>query len=186
VQITKDTQDETNFSAPQHTSQADTRIPYPHEDQKRSQSHQCPPRKRTEAIGRIKHFERIRDSRGFDAVYKRADTTWHTPYFVLFFRKGTSMHRVGFVAGKKVGNAVKRNRAKRLLRALFLTHADLLPSGQYVLVAKQALVTHEGFSEIARAFALALKRAGAYPKGAIPDNTQTAQLNSPPLSKTSV
>jgi ribonuclease P protein component len=164
--ITKDTQNETNLSTPQYTPQADTRIPDPHEDQKRSQSYQCPPCKRTEAIGRIKHFERIRDSRGFDAVYKRADTTWHTPYFVLFFRKEATTYRVGFVAGKKVGNAVKRNRAKRLLRALFLTQINSLPPGHYVFVAKQALVAHEDFSEITHTFVLALKRAGAYRKNA--------------------
>ena len=70
---------------------------------------------------------------------------------------------MGFVAGKKVGNAVKRNRAKRLLRAHFLSHIDLLAPGQYVFVAKAPLVTHT-FLEQSNAFKLALKRAGALRK----------------------
>ena len=67
---------------------------------------------------------------------------------------------MGFVAGKKVGNAVKRTRAKRLLRAHFLTQIDRLAPGQYVWVAKAPLPESD-FAETAKAFLLALKRAGA-------------------------
>ena len=38
---------------------------------------------------------------------------------VLFFLPANKIHKVGFTATKKIGNAVKRNRAKRRLRALF-------------------------------------------------------------------
>jgi len=47
--------------------------------------------------------------------------------------------RIGFTAGKKVGNAVKRNRSKRRLRALFLEFAPELQEGRYVLVAKNSI-----------------------------------------------
>jgi len=47
---------------------------------------------------------------------------------------------VGFVASKKVGNAVHRNRAKRLLRAHFIEDISLLGEGSYILVAKPALL----------------------------------------------
>ncbi|HIP60925.1 MAG TPA: ribonuclease P protein component, partial [Sulfurovum sp.] len=69
-------------------------------------------------MGRIKSFVRIRNSKEFDTVYRRADKTWHTPWFVLFYKR-SSESRVGFVASRKLGNAVHRNRAKRLLRAHF-------------------------------------------------------------------
>jgi ribonuclease P protein component len=66
------------------------------------------------------------------------------------------------VAGKKVGNAVKRNQAKRLLRAHFLALIDHLSPGQYVLVAKAPLIG-EKHLVVSEAFMLALKRAKAYP-----------------------
>jgi ribonuclease P protein component len=53
------------------------------------------------------------------------------------------VYKVGVVASKKVGNAVHRNRAKRLLRAHFLQSINHLETGIYVLVAKPSLLTSE-------------------------------------------
>ena len=50
------------------------------------------------------------------------------------------MISVGYTASKKVGNAVKRNRAKRRMRALFASLAPQLAGGSYILVAKSATV----------------------------------------------
>jgi ribonuclease P protein component len=51
--------------------------------------------------------------------------------------------RVGFTASKKVGNAVKRNRAKRRLREAVRVGHDLglRPWHDYVIVARQDVVT---------------------------------------------
>jgi len=42
--------------------------------------------------------------------------------------------RIGIVAGKKVGNAVNRNRAKRRLREA-ASSAELCPRTDYILIA---------------------------------------------------
>ena len=51
--------------------------------------------------------------------------------------------RIGFVASKRLGNAIKRNYAKRRLRALW---AKILPTintpKDYVLIAKPPLLTN--------------------------------------------
>ena len=78
---------------------------------------------------------------------------------MLFYKKG-SEYKVGFVAGKKIGNAVHRNRAKRLLRAHFIENIDLLSQGSYVLVAKIALLK-ESFPEIRKSYLHALKKCSA-------------------------
>jgi ribonuclease P protein component len=59
---------------------------------------------------------------------------------VLFFLPQNGIHKIGFTATKKIGNAVKRNRAKRRLRALFCEHSDNLKDGTYIFVAKQSIV----------------------------------------------
>ena len=114
---------------------------------------------RYKTISKIKHFTRIKDGKTFNEVYHRSSKTWHTPYFVLFFKKSQE-NRAGFVASKKIGNAVHRNRAKRLLRAHFIQNIDLLTTGSYVLVAKPALL-EKNFSEIEKSYLHALKKCSA-------------------------
>lgn len=64
---------------------------------------------------------------------------------MLFVLPQNEIHKVGFTATKKIGNAVKRNRAKRRLRALFCEFSSSLKDGTYIFVAKQSLIdaTHE-------------------------------------------
>jgi len=92
-------------------------------------------------------------------VYHHSSKSWHTPYFVIFYKK-TEEYKVGFVASKKVGNAVHRNRAKRLLRAHFIENIDLLSKGSYVLVAKPALL-NESFLKVCKSYLHALKKCSA-------------------------
>ena len=76
---------------------------------------------------------------------------------MLFAVPGEKRCRVGFVASKKIGNAVKRARAKRRLRALFLKMIPFLKDGEYILVAK-AHILDTPFSELEKAFRWAIKR----------------------------
>jgi ribonuclease P protein component len=67
---------------------------------------------------------RLKTKTEFDLVYKQGKSL-RTRYFGLYYLSGRErkdipmsfeLPRFGFVASKKVGGAVKRNRAKRLLR----------------------------------------------------------------------
>jgi len=58
--------------------------------------------------------------------------------------------RVGVITGRKMGNAVARARARRLLREAFRVHqAELLNTVDLVLVARASIVG-KGFSEVER------------------------------------
>jgi len=114
---------------------------------------------RYKTISQIKHFTRIKTSKEFARVYHHSSKLWHTPCFVLFYKKEKE-HKVGFVASKKIGNAVHRNRAKRLLRAHFIENIDLLAQGSYVLVAKPDLLS-KSFLETQKLYLYALKKCSA-------------------------
>ncbi|MGN1037767.1 MAG: ribonuclease P protein component [Mailhella sp.] len=64
-----------------------------------------------------------------------------TKYFVVFaFRSGTSdAGRLGLAVTKKCGNAVARNRIKRVLRSFFRLNQDKMPAMDIVVTPKKHL-----------------------------------------------
>ena len=59
--------------------------------------------------------------------------------FLIFYQNRRTDHpRIGITVSKKVGNAVRRNRIKRLLREFFRLHKALfLPGVDYSIVVKK-------------------------------------------------
>lgn len=50
-------------------------------------------------------------------------------------RNGLGITRLGITASKRTGNAVKRNRIKRLVREFFRLNKERLPQGVDILIA---------------------------------------------------
>ena len=68
--------------------------------------------------------------------------------------------RVGVITSRKLGNAVARSRARRLLRETFRLHQhDLLSPLDLVLVARPSIVGKK-FGDVENDFLAALRRAG--------------------------
>lgn len=70
--------------------------------------------------------------------------------------------RFGVTAGKIVGGAVHRNRAKRLLREALRSHLpNLSPGWDILLIARPTLIEAD-WTQVSRAVFELLKRAGLY------------------------
>jgi ribonuclease P protein component len=68
--------------------------------------------------------------------------------------------RLGVVTSKKIGGAVQRARARRLLRESFRLHQhDLARPVDMILVARNS-IAGKGLAEVEKDYLLALKRAG--------------------------
>lgn len=134
---------ETDISTIKAGTQAASRLSGPQSNRGRSQSSGHAPRTRTQAAVRLRSgfrpLDQLKQRKDFLRVAK--GRRWATPGLVLQAAKRPDSDvssRIGYTASKKVGNAVKRNRAKRRLRAL--VKDVLLNTAQegfdYVLVAR--------------------------------------------------
>ena len=100
----------------------------------------------------------LRASRDIEAV-KRSGRRLSTDMFnVLACRMGDGDTRVGIVVGKRFGNAVRRNRVKRVFRVLIREcHGDCIP-GLAAVVFPKRLAMEQSFDELKRVWRTALER----------------------------
>ncbi len=104
---------------------------------------------------------RLRQSRDVERVYDEG-SSWSDPLLVLVVRPSEHDHsRVGVTASRSVGNAVQRNRAKRLLReAARRLYPEFESAGwDIMLIARPDLVTATK-ADVEEALAKLLRRAG--------------------------
>jgi ribonuclease P protein component len=101
--------------------------------------------------------QRLRRRKDFSAVYS-GGRAWSNHYLAArVLPRDTDGSRFGFAVGKRVGNAVVRNRVKRRLRAV-AAGLPVRPGWDIVVVARPAAAT-AGFTELAAALRSLLNRA---------------------------
>ncbi|MEZ4370753.1 MAG: ribonuclease P protein component [Polyangiaceae bacterium] len=109
------------------------------------------------------------------AEFRRCQQTGrrlHTSHFVLvvYARGDDEPARLGLTVSRRTGNAVARNRMKRLLREAFRTSAAAWPRGvDLVIIAKQGpgeLTVHDVVAELGAAREALAKRVAQARKDA--------------------
>lgn len=99
----------------------------------------------------------LKKNRQFQQIYHRG-RSYSNRYMVLYVFSGQDgKNKVGFAAGKRLGNAVTRNRVKRLLREAYRLQQKKIKKGTHVLlVGRKAMigvkyeVVENAFQEIFR------------------------------------
>jgi ribonuclease P protein component len=105
---------------------------------------------------------RLRRSLDFVRV-RREGQSWAHPLLVLAAdQNGRPTSRFGFVTGKRVGNAVQRNRARRLMRESVRRHLDRVPPGWDCILIARALLITATFAQVDAAVIQLLQRANLW------------------------
>ncbi|MEE0927920.1 MAG: ribonuclease P protein component [Acutalibacteraceae bacterium] len=105
-------------------------------------------------------FKKLKQNSDFRRIYGRG-TAFVDPAFVAYaFKSRTPGIRLGITVSKKIGGAVQRNRAKRILTAAFAQIAGEICSGyDFVLVARTRLLKSKS-TDIAASLYKNLSEAG--------------------------
>jgi len=74
----------------------------------------------------LRPHERIRKKSDFVSIYKRGNRYRGRYFNLVYLSNDLSYSRMAAVASKKVGNAVRRSKAKRWMRTLFRRKKELL------------------------------------------------------------
>ncbi len=82
----------------------------------------------------------LRRDKDFSSIYNKGKSVGDR-FIVLFFKKNNLEYsRTAFLASKKVGNAVKRNRARRLMKECYKKIEDKLPIGyDFIIISRNTI-----------------------------------------------
>ena len=85
-------------------------------------------------------IKKLKRSRDFTTIYDKSKKVY-TRYAIVFVSENKkNIQRFGFVASKKTGNAVQRNRIKRLFREFVKNNKEKFKEGtDYIFVGKAVL-----------------------------------------------
>lgn len=116
---------------------------------------------------RFSRSRRVRKRRDFTAAQRAGSRGAAAHFVVLLSSRATSscsapastVVRLGIIASRKVGGAVQRNRAKRLIREWFRKGADVLPPSLDLIVIARSGAAALGLAEATSELDAALRRA---------------------------
>jgi ribonuclease P protein component len=85
--------------------------------------------------------EHVRKKQDYTRIYAQGVRRYSERFTIITCRNETGARRLGMTVSKKVGNAVQRNRIKRLLREFFRLNKSRLPASQdIVIIAKRGIL----------------------------------------------
>lgn len=109
--------------------------------------------------GMKKEF-RIKKNKEFQAVFQKRKSTANRQFVIYVLQKEDQpFFRIGLSVSKKIGNAVTRNRVKRLIRQVFLEEKDHVKSGMdFVIIARKPSAEMD-YAEVKKSLLHVFKKA---------------------------
>jgi ribonuclease P protein component len=161
---------EKNLSAKQYVTEKDPRVSGPYVNQERPARHQEKACQGAEETGRHHRFkigtvrvsgfprhERLLKRTDFLRVSRQGNKVYTSHFIILWTESPISAIRLGITVSGKVGNAVIRNRLKRLIREFYRQNKCLFPPADFAIIARQG-ADRLSFGEVCRELGRALRR----------------------------
>ena len=108
----------------------------------------------------MQHFEKLKLNRDFKRLYHKG-SPFVSSAFVLYIAKGRKERtRLGITVTKKIGGAVERNRAKRVITAAFRECAPDIQKGYDFVCVARTRILETNSNIVAEKMRGHLKKAG--------------------------
>lgn len=102
----------------------------------------------------------LKQNADFRRLYHRGKS-YADPALVVYLRKNRAgICRIGITVSTKLGNAVERNRCKRIIRAAYRALEDELPGGYDFVFVARSRTKHLKSTQVQAAMRSLLQKAG--------------------------
>ncbi|SKC88877.1 ribonuclease P protein component [Maledivibacter halophilus] len=107
-------------------------------------------------------IERLKKNTDFKNVYKKGKS-FADKFVVIYLCKNFSnVTRVGFTASKKVGNSVKRNRARRLMKESFRNNSRDIKIGYDIVFIARVAINDADYYDVEKSIRRVMKKSKIY------------------------
>lgn len=103
-------------------------------------------------------YESLKNNREFRKVYDNGKSLSNKFLVIFYIKNGRSFNRVGFSTTKKLGNAIIRNRVKRLIKEAFRLNSKDMKDGYDIIFLARIHSTAANYSDIEKSVLNLLKR----------------------------
>ena len=105
---------------------------------------------------------RIRKNYEFRTVYRRGKS-YSSRYLVLYVKRtNKDLNRIGISVSKKVGNAVVRNKVKRLVRENYNKYKKNIKVGYDFIIVARSVSRDANYKDINESVKVLFKKVGLY------------------------
>ncbi len=105
------------------------------------------------------HPDRLTQRWEFQRGYKKGEKYWNRHLVIYVFRQSLYSTRLGITVSKKIGNSVKRNRVKRLIRESFRLSQQQICQGYDIVAVGRSAAVGVKRQQIQASFLQLLQRA---------------------------
>lgn len=106
----------------------------------------------------LKKIYRMKKKANFQSVFAHGKS-YTSRQVVIYIFKGQTK-RFGFIASKKVGNAVKRNRAKRMMREIVRLNIEGINCDCQMIYVARTAINKATYAEVEKSIRYIWRKAG--------------------------
>ena len=94
----------------------------------------------------------VKNERDFDRIIKEGRYRKNSSYVIYYEKNNLPYDRFGISVGKKIGNAVHRNKYKRKLRAIIDNYKKLYVNNQDYIIILRGIAKEKEYKELENEF----------------------------------